>query len=49
MSTLDGICDIVNDDLSPFAGRGAAFVTVGETMVQCGPRHLSTSNLFGAQ
>lgn len=45
MSTLDGICDIVDDDLSTFAGRGAAFVTVGETMVQCGPQHLSTSNL----
>ena len=37
MSTLDGICDIVNDDLSTFAGRGAAFVTVGETMVRDTP------------
>ena len=37
MSVLDGIRDIVNDDLGPFAGRGAAFVTLGETMVRDTP------------
>jgi 2-dehydro-3-deoxygluconokinase len=37
MHTLDKIHDIVNDDLSAFTGRGAAFVTVGETMVRDTP------------
>jgi 2-dehydro-3-deoxygluconokinase len=37
MSTPGGIHDIIHDDLSAFAGRGAAFVTLGETMVRDTP------------
>ena len=37
MSTPGGIHDIGHDDLSAFAGQGAAFVTFGETMVRDTP------------
>jgi len=37
MSTPSGIHDIIHDDLSAFAGRGAAYVTLGETMVRDTP------------
>ena len=34
MTSAKAIFEIENDDLSPFAGRGPAFVTFGETMVR---------------
>jgi 2-dehydro-3-deoxygluconokinase len=37
VSLLDGISDIVNDDLESFADQGAAFVALGETMVRDTP------------
>jgi 2-dehydro-3-deoxygluconokinase len=37
MNAPGGFYDIVHDDLSPFAGQVAAFVTLGETMVRDTP------------
>ena len=37
MSVSEEVFEIVKDDLSGFAGRGAAFVTFGETMVRDTP------------
>jgi 2-dehydro-3-deoxygluconokinase len=37
MAISSTVFDIVNDDLSTFEGRGAAFVTFGETMVRDTP------------
>jgi 2-dehydro-3-deoxygluconokinase len=37
MAASNGVFDILNDDLSGFAGRNAAFVTFGEVMVRDTP------------